>query len=864
MQNLKKLDLQYNKLLNCCQIPSWICCNLEGNGKDTSNDEYISSSIDVDIEESDVSSQKVDATQSCKGSHSAPSSLSSDTSSNRCSVARRLGKGWKRRDYLQQRARQERLNSVRNRISDDHQHMNVDECKECKLPAVAPESQSEANSLVECETSTVKDLDDEHAIACEDDPQILLNNDEDEKLILDSIGLDKSCDSECSSVHDTSPDSSLSKCDEKEGDLSTNLSKSTPKTKRQFDDDLENPKPRKSQKPFDSRSYLSNKYCTESFCSIYDRLPDGFYDVGRNRPFMPLESYEESLCLDSREVILVDRERDNELDVVASSAKVLLSSLKQPSSLVELGEHLGDDDLQRATLLALFVSNWFGGGDRSNLTVKMQKAWSGSNYQKPFVCTCQTGNGDSGPSSEQILSTTENFNFLDLCEKSIRIIKQARNSNVVPIGTLRWGVCRHRAVLMKYLCDRMVPPIPCELVRGYLDFSPHAWNIIPVRRDGSLVRMVVDACCPTDIREERDPEYFCRYIPSSRNNVSITSDDIEEPSCSFPSSSLCDKVETTSSSLMRYNFGSVEAVAKVRTLNTSRISDEKVREFEYTCLGEVRMLGALKNHPCIVEMYGHQIFSKWVSPVDGSKDHRVLQSAIWMEYFEGGSLKNYLEKLSKNGEKHLQVELAMFIARDIACALVELHSKHIIHRDIKSENVLIDLDNKRPDGTPVVKLCDFDRAVPLRSSAHTCCIAHHGIPPPHCCVGTPRWMAPEVFQTMHPHHQKEYGLEVDIWSYGCLLLELLTLEVPYAALCDSDIQELLQSGQRPPLTDKLDALVSSDEPALVGAKVETENLRFLVDLFHKCTQGNPHDRPTAAHLYEIVNARINSMTSSTE
>ncbi|KAF9612438.1 hypothetical protein IFM89_000186 [Coptis chinensis] len=102
----------------------------------------------------------------------------------------------------------------------------------------------------------------------------------------------------------------------------------------------------------------------------------------------------------------------------------------------------------------------------------------------------------------------ESFNFIDLCEKSLCIIKQARNSNIVPIGTLRRGVCRHRAVLMKYLCDRMVPPIPCELVRGYLDFLPHAWNIIPVRRDDSWVRMVVDACCPTDIREETETVFL--------------------------------------------------------------------------------------------------------------------------------------------------------------------------------------------------------------------------------------------------------------------------------------------------------------------------------------------------------------------
>lgn len=118
--------------------------------------------------------------------------------------------------------------------------------------------------------------------------------------------------------------------------------------------------------------------------------------------------------------------------------------------------------------------------------------------------------------------------------------------------------------------------------------------------------------------------------------------------------------------------------------------------------------------------------------------------------------QSYIEKMSKAGEKHVPVDLALCIARDVACALAELHSKHIIHRDVKSENVLIDLDSTRDDAMPLVKLCDFDRAVPLRSFLHTCCIAHKGIPPPDVCVGTPRWMAPEVLHAMHKRNL--YGL----------------------------------------------------------------------------------------------------------
>lgn len=79
------------------------------------------------------------------------------------------------------------------------------------------------------------------------------------------------------------------------------------KSKRHSEKDLDNPKPCKSRRAIDNSASLSRKYSNVSICSVEDCLPDGFYDAGRDRPFMPLRNYDQSFHLDSREVILVDR-----------------------------------------------------------------------------------------------------------------------------------------------------------------------------------------------------------------------------------------------------------------------------------------------------------------------------------------------------------------------------------------------------------------------------------------------------------------------------------------------------------------------------------------------------------------------------
>lgn len=128
----------------------------------------------------------------------------------------------------------------------------------------------------------------------------------------------------------------------------------------------------------------------------------------------------------------------------------MVLQLRQLNSLPRGGDTQSVESLQIASLLALFVSDHFGGSDRSTLVERTRKNISGLNYQKPFVCTCSTGNSESFSSStRQSFDSAEDIVFSNLCEKSLRLIKAKRNSIIVPIGTLQFGVCRHRALLLK-------------------------------------------------------------------------------------------------------------------------------------------------------------------------------------------------------------------------------------------------------------------------------------------------------------------------------------------------------------------------------------------------------------------------------
>ncbi|XP_057952422.1 serine/threonine/tyrosine-protein kinase HT1-like isoform X2 [Malania oleifera] len=176
---------------------------------------------------------------------------------------------------------------------------------------------------------------------------------------------------------------------------------------------------------------------------------------------------------------------------------------------------------------------------------------------------------------------------------------------------------------------------------------------------------------------------------------------------------------------------------------------------------------------------------------------------IITEYLAGGSLRKYLHQQDPYS---IPLNLVLKLALDIGRGMQYLHSKGIIHRDLKSENLLLGEDM-------CVKVADFGI-----SCLESQCGSAKGF------TGTYRWMAPEMIK------EKRHTKKVDVYSFGIVLWELLTALIPFNNMTPEQAAfAVSQKNERPPLP--------SDCPAGFN------------HLINRCWSRNPDKRP---HFDEIV------------
>ncbi|KAJ5983695.1 hypothetical protein N7481_005794 [Penicillium waksmanii] len=185
-----------------------------------------------------------------------------------------------------------------------------------------------------------------------------------------------------------------------------------------------------------------------------------------------------------------------------------------------------------------------------------------------------------------------------------------------------------------------------------------------------------------------------------------------------------------------------------------------------------------------------------------------IHSQLWLvcEYCPGGSVRTLMRA---TGDK-LEENYIIPIARELAVGLHAIHEAGIIHRDVKAANILIHEEGR-------LEICDFGVAGVLQSHQDK----------RSTWIGTPHWMPPEMFSMRGPAHH--YGNEIDVWAYGCTLIEFATGNPP-----NSGLRERMQIGRQ----------LNRNVPKLDS----DEYSQGLKDLIAYALDSNPATRPTMADI----------------
>jgi len=237
---------------------------------------------------------------------------------------------------------------------------------------------------------------------------------------------------------------------------------------------------------------------------------------------------------------------------------------------------------------------------------------------------------------------------------------------------------------------------------------------------------------------------------------------------------------------------SVERRVAVKLIRYRGTPDRSVRE---RFVREARVVSEL-SHPNIVRL------------IDFGRDEERGAPYIAMEYIDGLEVHRLVE------DHRLQPSLALEIASQVAAALVEAHEAEIVHRDLKTDNVLL---VPVSSGGFQAKVIDFGIAFPRSSTDR---LTNTGM-----ICGTPRYVSPEQARG------GDVGPRSDLYSLGVVIFEMVTGVLPFEA--DSAFNVMMKHVQKPP-------------PSIRGVLEEDQLPEGLTELVDDLLRKDADRRPASA------------------
>jgi len=243
--------------------------------------------------------------------------------------------------------------------------------------------------------------------------------------------------------------------------------------------------------------------------------------------------------------------------------------------------------------------------------------------------------------------------------------------------------------------------------------------------------------------------------------------------------------------------GSLGSVFKAMNRSNGQMMAVKEVHIDDTDKEDDRFRASLQNEIDLYKDLQHEHIVSYIG-----NDYLDGRLFIYLEYMPGGSIAQVLSQFGP-----LDEPLVARYARHLLEGLEYLHTRSppVLHRDIKGANILVGLDR-------TVKLSDFGCS---KRSAGTMVQTLRGSVP---------WMAPEVMR------QSGYGRKADIWSFGCVLIEMATAKCPWGSF-DNHLAAMVRIA------------MSNETPEIPGFLSSVAK-----DIIKCCTDRDPQERPSATQL----------------